>query len=282
MISLDEAELQVHLNAVLVTITTGSSQQVSLAVETGAIPKLILLASSSTCGKARGDAIVGLGNIGGTSRQLRDTVVGAGGLKPLLDILNSPSQHEDNDVYSAAIAIKSFTRILGLSTTGNYMAQDILPTLVRYINDDVHETPRSLENPLRALDNMMRDRILLGTILDTNIIPRLVQLCTSPLGSIRKHAILCVSRVLETSDKGIDQLLHAGILEVLRSCILSGEARDRSYACLGTSNIVASTLEHSKALIKTGLVHILVKVASNLEEKPKTRDNVVWTLLALG
>lgn len=123
MISLDDDELQVHLNAVLVTVTTGSSQQVSLAVETGAIPKLILLASSSTCGEARGDAIVGLGNIGGTSRLLRDTVVNAGGLQPLLDVLNSPSQHEDGDVYSAAVAIKSFTRLLGSSTTDNYMVQ---------------------------------------------------------------------------------------------------------------------------------------------------------------
>ncbi|KAG9027408.1 hypothetical protein FS837_004283 [Tulasnella sp. UAMH 9824] len=282
MISLDEGELQVHLNAVLVTITTGSSQQVSLAVETGAIPKFILLASSSTCGEARGDAIVGLGNIGGTSRLLGDTLVGAGGLKPLLDILNSPSQHEDDDVYSAAVAIKSFTRRVGWSTTGNYMVEDVLPTLVRYISDSANETPGSLEISLSALDNIMRSRTLLSTILDTNIIPRLVQLCTSPSSSILQHALLCVGRVLETSDEGTGQLIHAGVLEVFRSCILSGEARDRGSACFAISNIVATTLECSEALIEAGLVPIVVKVASDLEEKPKTRHYAVWTLLGLS
>ncbi|KIO15520.1 hypothetical protein M407DRAFT_34894 [Tulasnella calospora MUT 4182] len=86
MISLEYAGLPVRLNAVLVTVTTGSPEQVSAAIETGALPKFILLGSSSTRDEARDDAIIALGNIGGTSRLLRDTVIREGGLKLLLDI----------------------------------------------------------------------------------------------------------------------------------------------------------------------------------------------------
>lgn len=112
--------------------------------------------------------------------------------------------------------------------------------------------------------------------------PRLVQLCTSQSANVQDLALYCVSGIIVSSNKGTDQLIQAGILETFRSCILSGETRDRSYACFATSNIAAGTLEQAKALFEAGLVPVLVNVASKIEEKAKTRRDAVWTLSGLA
>ncbi|KAG8924150.1 Importin alpha subunit (Karyopherin alpha subunit) (Serine-rich RNA polymerase I suppressor protein) [Tulasnella sp. 417] len=282
MISLDDIDLQVHLTAVLATTTSGSLEHTTVIANSGAIPKFVSISSSSTSDRARDDALLALGNIGGDSRLLRDMVIGEGGLQPILDILRNPSEKKDSHRYWAANALERITRSVGPYTTEYEPTSDIVPALTAYIEYQKDETAESLRACLLALCHILSDASFVDAILQTGIIPRLVQLCTSTQPRLRHTALRCVGRILSYSDAGTNQLTDAGIIEALRPCITSEDPRDRRRSCWAVSNIAAGTLEQAKALIAAGFVPPLVKVASDPAQESDVRGDAIWALASMA
>ncbi|KIO25374.1 hypothetical protein M407DRAFT_25277 [Tulasnella calospora MUT 4182] len=284
MISLDDAELQVPLAVVLVHLTAESSETISAVVEAGAIAKCILLTSSSTSDLARDNALMSLGNIGGYSQPLNDRVIQEGGLKPLLNILASPSEHKDSHKYWAANAIAGITHQLSSDVAGyEVITQDMITVLTKYIEYKQDETAGSLRYSLLALSHILSNESSIHAVLETKIIPRIVQLCSSEHANTRHDALECVGNILYSSE-GAEHLTKAGAIEALMSCIGSEDAQDRVYACWAAANIAAitSTLEQVKALMKAGFVPMLVKAISNLEEEAEAQSNAAWALAGLA
>ncbi|KIO32046.1 hypothetical protein M407DRAFT_19073 [Tulasnella calospora MUT 4182] len=280
IISLEDVDLHVPLNAVLSWIVAGSDEQASAVVKEGAIQKFILLASSSSSNEARDDALLSLGNIGADS-PLREKLIREGGLKPLLDVLGNPSKHQGSHMYHAAQALKITTYSLKPGSDGYEVTWDIIPTLTQYIEYQTDETAGSLEFSLLALSNILLAESTIDTTLQSNIVPRLVQLCTAEHAPTRQAALGCVGLILAGSNKGTNRLVDAGIIEAIRPCITSGDGGERSKACWAAANIAVGTYEQAKALMAAGFVPLLVKVVSDPEEDYKARGDAAWALASL-
>ncbi|KIO25372.1 hypothetical protein M407DRAFT_25275 [Tulasnella calospora MUT 4182] len=284
MISLHDVELQVPLTAILVHLTVESSETISAVVEAGAVAKCILLASLSTSDRARDVALVSLGNLGGYSQPLKDRVIQDGGLKPLLDILGSPSEQKDSHTYWAANAIAGITHQLSSDVAGYEVhTQDIITVLTKYIEYQQDETAGYLKYPLLAISHILSNKSSIHAVLETKIIPRIVQLCSSEHASTRHNALECVGNILYSTD-GAEHLTSAGVLEALRSCIGSEDAQDRMYACWAAANIAGATspLDQVEALVKAGFVPMLVKVISSSEDEAGAQINAARALTGLA
>ncbi|KAG8924152.1 Importin subunit alpha-4 [Tulasnella sp. 417] len=282
LISLDDVDLHVHLNAILSSIVAGSSQQTSVAVEMGAIQKFILLASSSTSDKAREMALIALGNIGAETPQLRGKLLGEGAVKPLLEILGNPSKHQGRHKYWAATALENITHSLKPGSNGYEVTWDIIPVLAKYIEYQTMENAGSLEASLSALGHILSTKSTIDTALRTNIVPRLVQLCSAKHVPTRHLALRCVGIILAGSDDGTNRLVDAGIIGAIKPCITSEDGRDRRRSCWAASNIAVGTIRQAEALMEAGFVPLLVKVVSNPEEDHAARGNAAWALASLA
>ncbi|KAG8924151.1 hypothetical protein FRC01_011881 [Tulasnella sp. 417] len=282
LVSLDEVDLHVHLSAVLSSIVAGSSEQASAAVELGAIQKFILLASSSTSDQAREKALIALGNIGVEPLKLRAILIGEGGVNPLLEILANPSKHQGRHMYWAATALENITYSLKPKSIGYEVTWDIIPVLAKYIEYQTIEKAGSLKASLSALGHILSTNSTIDTTLQTNIVPRLVQLCSAQRLSTRRLALRCVAIILAGSDEGTDRFVDAGIIGAIKPCITSESRRDRRRSCWAASNIAVGALQHAKALMAAGFVPPLVKVVSDPGEDPETRGNAAWALASLA
>ncbi|KAG8952264.1 Importin subunit alpha-1 [Tulasnella sp. 424] len=278
----DHFDSQVRAASILLSVTGGSSEQTSAAVDAGAIPTLVTLASSSNRTALRNKALLALGNIGGDSQHLRERLIAEGGLKPPLDFLANPSRYSKSTPYWAAHALNSYTYRIEGKVPGYEVTEQMLPVLASYIVYQTDETAESFEVSLRTLGRILADKTQVDVLLKTDVIPRLVHLCTSQEPEILRNALHCVGRIVLFSADGCEQLVNAGILEVLKNNIVSEEVHIRRDACWAASNLVISAAEHTKALIASGYVPILVKVLSNEGEDSGARGGAAWALSSVA
>ncbi|KIO22388.1 hypothetical protein M407DRAFT_28108 [Tulasnella calospora MUT 4182] len=158
---------------------------------------------------------------------------------------------------------------------------DIIPTLTKYIEYQTDETAGSLEFSLWALGNILSAESTIEATLQSNIVPRLVQLCTAKHSPTRQPALRCVDLILASSNKGTNQLVDAGIIEAIRPCITSEDGRERLRGCWAAANIAVGTAEQAKALMAAGFVPLLVKVVSDPEEGCGAKGHAAWALASL-
>lgn len=158
----------------------------------------------------------------------------------------------------------------------------MLPVLASYIVYQTDETAKSLEDSLVTLRRVLADKTQVDDLLKTNVIPRLVHLCTSQEPEILRNALQCVGRIVRFSVDGCEQLVNAGILDVLKNSIVSEEVHIRRDACWAVSDLIISAAEHTKALIASGYVPILVNVLSNQGEDTGARGGAAWALSSVA
>ncbi|KIO28766.1 hypothetical protein M407DRAFT_22022 [Tulasnella calospora MUT 4182] len=279
----DDAELQVQVIRILAVMTTyGSSEQVSAIAEAGAIPKLIGLASSTNSDYIRDNVFIAMGDIGAVSHHLSTKLIQEGGLKPPLDVLADPSTYAKSNLYYAANAINCYIHP-GEGNAPEYeVTQQMILVLSKYVLYQQDETDGSLQPSLLGLSNILVDEASVGVARETDLIPRLVQLCTSQETETRHNAHLCVSQIIFFSVDGAEDLINAGILGVFKTCMASSDGQDRKDACFATSNLVVDTFRHAKALKESGLVPPLVKILSNQGDDSGARNHAAWTLSSLA
>ncbi|KAG8936145.1 Importin alpha subunit (Karyopherin alpha subunit) (Serine-rich RNA polymerase I suppressor protein) [Tulasnella sp. 408] len=263
MICTDDTELQVQVVRLVTLVTSGSSEQTSALVEGGVIPKLTGLTSSTNSDDILNDVFLALGNIGADSQHLRTKLVEEGGLKPLLDVLANPSTYPSKTLNRAANALSCYTH----GYEGKMPADEVQD-----------ETAESLQDSLHSLHHIVVDEASADKARETNLIPRLVHLCTSSENGTRQHANRCAGKIIDFSKDGAQDLINAGILDVFKTCIVSEDGQDRVDACHNAGNLITESLSHALALIEAGLVPLLVKVLLDQGDDSGARNKAAWTL----
>lgn len=158
----------------------------------------------------------------------------------------------------------------------------MIPVLCKYIVYQDDESAGSLEFSLRSLRRILVNKARVEEVLKTDVIPKLPRLCASKEAETQHEALHCVCQIARFSVDGTEGLVDSGILDSLKICIASEDGHIRNNACWATSDLVVSALKHTKALIASGLVPILVKVASNSQDISGSRDGAVWTLSSVA
>lgn len=158
----------------------------------------------------------------------------------------------------------------------------MIPVLCMYIVYQDDEAAGSLELSLRSLRRILVNKTRVEEVLKTDVIPKLPRLCASKEAETQHEALHCVCQILRLNVDGTEGLVDSGIMDSLKTCIESEDGHIRNTACWGTSDLVVSALKHTKALIASGLVPILVKVASDSKDKSGSRDGAVWALSSVA
>ncbi|KAG8924149.1 hypothetical protein FRC01_011879 [Tulasnella sp. 417] len=278
MICSEDAELQARTIRIMAVLTSGSTEQTTGVVEEGAIPKLIGLASSIKSDDALDDILMSLGNIGADSQHLRTKLIQEGGLKPPLDILADPSKYAGEIVYRAAKAIDCYTHPNGGEPPKREATEQMIPVLSKYVLYQKDEGAESLQHSLMSLNRILLDEAAIDQAHELGLIPRLVQLCASQEPDTRQNALLCVNKIFVSSEDRGQDLIDAGILDILKTCMASENGQARSDACFVTSNMGLDSIDHANALIESGLVPLLVKVLLDEGDASGARDGAVFTL----
>ncbi|KAG8956065.1 hypothetical protein FRC00_005153 [Tulasnella sp. 408] len=282
MLSLDDLELCEEAAWILINFTADlvSESEVNVVVAAGAIPKLIaLLPCEST--DVMENAVWVLANIAGQSRHVRDVVIQEGGVKPVLDILDTPEKYELKVVTIATHALDSYLNPKWDQKLGYEVTRPMIPVLIRFIKSTADETLESFADVLRCLDHISANTTAAEAIIATGITPRLVEICATGNDKLRPRAIHCLRQFISHSEPSIDAPIQAGFLTALKSCINCEHYRTRLSACRATWKIVKDSLTTAQALFDNDLVAPIFKMISNQEEDTKIRQNAVWLLLNL-
>ncbi|KAG9044594.1 Importin subunit alpha-4 [Tulasnella sp. UAMH 9824] len=282
MLSFDDLELCAEAAWILINFTVDSlsPSTMNVVVAAGAIPKLIaLLPCQST--DVMENAVWALANIARQSQHVRDVVVQSGGVKPVLDILDTPEKYELKVVNIAVRALGSYLSSKWDQKLGYEVTRHMIPVLVRYIKSTANENHESLVDVLRSLDRISANKTAVEAIITTGITPRLVELCATGNDNLRPRAIYCLGQFTSHGEPSIEAPIQAGFLTALKSCINSEHDYTRLSACWATWNIAKVSSTHAQALFDDDLVAPIFKIISNQDEGTRTRQNAVWLLLKL-
>ncbi|KIO25532.1 hypothetical protein M407DRAFT_25129 [Tulasnella calospora MUT 4182] len=278
MLSSSDLESSAEAAWILNNVACGTPEQAYAVVAAGAVPKLVALLPCESTDVIL-NALWALGNIGLQSQHLRDSVVREGGVKPVLDVLDTPEKHEPKVVDIAAWTLACYLDPIRKQKLGYEVTRHMIPALIKFIQNTTDETSEALKDVVESLDRISFNETAAEAIIATGITPRLVELCVAKNDNLRYHAVHCLGEFVSGSEASTEAPIQAGFLRVMKSCIEF--IRTRETACWAASNIAAGSLSQAQALFDNDLIPSIFQVISNQEEQTKARHDAVWVLLNL-
>ncbi|KAG8913097.1 Importin subunit alpha-4 [Tulasnella sp. 408] len=280
MLSINDNKFRAEAAWIVTNLSCGTSEQTATVVEAGAIPKLVAMFPTDVT-DVQLNALWALGNIGGDSERFRDMVAQAGGIQPPLDVLDAPEMYTEKVRNTASRLVLCYLNPhyakLGLDVTST-----IIPILAKFLRGaPKNVSHNTLDYAVKALDQICANEAAAELIITTGILPRLVELCNTGNTDLSYNAIHCVGRFTAGSEASTDAAIEAGFLEALKPCIFHNTVTIRETACWAVSNVAAGSLSQVHALLKAGLLPILVRVVSDKQEVQKPRNEATWALANL-
>jgi hypothetical protein len=268
-LSSESPELQFETAWVVTNITGGSSAETRTVVDAGAVPHLVALLGSPH-DNVREQAIWALGNIAGDSPHNRDHVLSHGAMPLLLNCFGDLSR--ESLVRTATWALSNFCR--GKPQPAFDIVQPALAVLAFLIRGDDPEVLADACWALSYLSDGPNDRI--QALLDTGVLPRLVQLLDHKAIVVQTPALRCIGHIVTGDDQQTQKVIDLNALTHLAKLLESSKRAIRKDACTAISNITAGTQAQIQAVIDSGVVPTLVSMLGAAPREIK--KEVCWAL----
>lgn len=267
---------QLHLEALLAvtTVAAGSAEHMELLVDLGfASPLLRLLKSPSP--EVVEQAMWVLGTVCADSPELRGAVLGLGGVGQIVAAL-------ERDEAS-----------LSLQRIGAWTLSNVCDAHMRPMQD-VDAVLRLLARMLGGGDGQLLGHVCwaishtcdgptahIQAVVKAGMCPRLVALLGHADGHVVKPALRAIGNIVcAEEDRDYTQhIVDCGAVPALRLLVEHEDEDMQKEACWTLSNIAAGTVGQIQAVVDSGAIPPLVRIASDPGSNAEVCNEACWVLL---
>ncbi|KAL7500246.1 hypothetical protein ACHAWT_010965 [Skeletonema menzelii] len=268
MLSLVDKPL-VQFEAAWAITNIASTDQTAVIVDAGAIPPLVQLLTSANA-DVREQAAWCLGNVAGDSTALRDVVLAANAMQPL--ILNIIKPENNSLLTNCVWALSNFCR--GKPQPAIGQVESAIPAIVDILRGDNEDAKIDALWALSYISDGGEEHV--DAVLQSNLAPLLVEI----LGEESKMltpALRTVGNIVTGNDKQTQAILDANFLERMKFLLNNERRAIKKEACWVLSNIAAGTeTQIGSVLGRQGCMAQVVEMAEHATWE--VRKEAIWVV----
>mmetsp|Transcript_25170 Transcript_25170/g.37406 ORF Transcript_25170/g.37406 Transcript_25170/m.37406 type:complete len:554 (-) Transcript_25170:1341-3002(-) len=268
MLSLTDKPL-VQFEAAWALTNIASTDQTAAIVDGGAIPPLVQLLMSASA-DVREQSAWCLGNIAGDSTALRDVVLAANAMQPLILNIIKP---ESTALFSNCVwALSNFCR--GKPQPAISQVESAIPAIVDILRGDNEDAKVDALWALSYISDGGEEHI--DAVLQCNVAPLLVEILGEE-SRMLTPALRTVGNIVTGNDKQTQAMLNADLLHKMQFLLNHERRLIKKEACWVLSNIAAGTEKQIGSVL--GKYGCMAHVAEMAEHATwEVRKEAIWVV----